>query len=87
MALTDEQVADLRTRVTASQRRRSPGRRIGVHFQGGPLDGMKVAVEENAAKGLYIAWCYVTDTGPVQALYRSEELGLWRWEAYDLGTR
>ena len=49
---------------------------------------MKVAGEEDAAKGMFIAWCYVTDTGPVQALYRSGELeGLWRWEGYDLGTR
>ena len=46
--LTDAEIQDLRAKARACQSR-CIGRRVPVTFQGGPLDGMRVAVEAVAA--------------------------------------
>ena len=49
LSLTAHELVDLRARVRSSQRRKNLERRVAVSFQGGPLDGMTVAVGEHEA--------------------------------------
>ena len=82
----DLQLKDLRGNVRAGQSRRV-GRRVPVTFRGGPLDGMRVAVEAVAATGMYLGWCAATPYGPVQVLYRADGGGVWSFDCLDGGVR
>ncbi len=86
MTLRHAEVEDLRGMVRAYQSRRV-GRRVRVSFQGGPLDGMRVAVEAVAATGMYLGWCAATPNGPVQVLYRAAGIGVWSFDCLDSGVR
>jgi hypothetical protein len=83
--LTDSEVNNLCASVRAYQTRHV-GRRVPVKFQGGPLDGMRVAVEAVVAKGMYLGWCATTPTGPVQVLYRATGSGVWSFDCLDGGV-
>ncbi len=39
-------------------------------FEGGPLDGIRLSVLQREAVSPSLGFCMVTDTGPVQVLYR-----------------
>ena len=47
-----------------------------VKFEGGPLDGIRLSVLQREALSPSMGFCTLTDTGPVQVLYR--DAGGWR---------
>ena len=53
-----------------SQNRAADGSWAVVRFEGGPLDGMKLRVMQREAASPSLGFCTLTDTGPVQVLYR-----------------
>ena len=55
MTLRHAEVEHLRGNVRAYQSHRV-GHRVPITFQGGPLDGMRVAVEAVATTGKYLGW-------------------------------
>ena len=69
--LTPENIATLRCAVYPSQSRRADGPWVVVRFEGGPLDGIRLSVLQREAVSPSLGFCTVTDTGPVQALYRN----------------
>ncbi len=68
--LTPENIATLRRAAYRSQSRRADEPRAVVTFEGGPLDGIRLSVLQREAVSPSMGFCTVTDTGPVQALYR-----------------
>ena len=78
--LNHAEVQRLRRSAIQSQfRRRAPGRRVTARFCGGPLGRIQTTVPSEAAEGLYVGFCVVTDRGPVQALYRRGAGTAWRF--------
>ncbi len=53
-----------------SQNRAADGPWAVVRFEGGPLDGLRLSVLQREALSPSMGFCTVTDTGPVQVLYR-----------------
>ncbi len=50
---------------------RFPDRTVAVvKFEGGPLDGIRLSVLQREAVSPSMGFCTLTDTGPVQVLYR-----------------
>ena len=68
--LTPENIATLRRDAYQSQNRRTDEPRAIVTFTGGPLDGIKLSVLQREAVSPSLGFCTLTDTGPVQVLYR-----------------
>ena len=68
--LTPENIAALRRAAYRSQNRRADGPWAVVTFTGGPLDGIRLSVLQREAVSPSLGFCTVTDTGPVQVLYR-----------------
>ena len=68
--LTPENTATLRRAAYRSQSRRAEGPWAVVTFSGGPLDGIRLSVLQREAVSPSLGFCTLTDTGPVQALYR-----------------
>lgn len=85
--LTPHETAELRARAVASQYRRTDERRTGVRLVGGPLDGLRLALPVSAARSMYVAWCIVRHDGPVQAVYRREADGMFRFDGWAAGVR
>ena len=75
MILTPENIATLRHAAYSSQNRRSDEPRAVVTFIGGPLDGIRLSVLQREAGSPSLGFCTVTDTGPVQAMYRDAGRG------------
>ncbi len=68
--LTAENIATLCRAAYRSQSRRADGPWAVVRFEGGPLDGIRLSVLQREAVSPSMGFCTVTDTGPVQVLYR-----------------
>ena len=72
MILTPDNIATLRRAAYRSQNRRTDGPRAVVAFEGGPLDGVTISVLQREAVSPSMGFCTVTDSGPVQAIYRDD---------------
>ncbi len=70
LILTPDNIATLRRAAYRSQSRRADGRWAVVRFEGGPLDGIRLSVLQREAVSPSLGFCTLTDTGPVQVLYR-----------------
>ena len=68
--LTPENIAALRRAAYRSQSRRADEPSAVVRFEGGPLNGIRLSVLQREAVSPSMGFCTVTDTGPVQVLYR-----------------
>jgi hypothetical protein len=68
--LSPENIATLRSAAYSSQSRRADEPWVVVTFTGGPLDGIRLSVLQREAVSPSLGFCTVTDTGPVQVLYR-----------------
>lgn len=84
--LTSEQVEDLRRRVGAYARKPHQGRERVATCIDGPLQGLRVPLEEGIYSGpeATFGWCQSTRDGPVLALYgQSGTPGAWRFRGYE----
>ena len=68
--LTPDNIATLRRAAYRSPNRRTEEPHAVVTFEGGPLDGIRLSVLQREAVSPSLGFCTLTDTGPVQALYR-----------------
>ena len=87
--LTDAQVDELRTKVRAYRPRfQGPAQRpVRIRFRQGPLDGIGVTVDADAAGSEFFGWCATTPGGAVQVLYRRSPAGEWLFDRCDDGVR
>ena len=82
--VTAENIATLRRAAYRSQSRRADGLWVVVRFEGGPLDGIRLSVLQREAVSPSMGFCTLTDTGPVQVLYRDAGHG---WRVFESAER
>ena len=83
MMLTPDNIATLRRAAYRSQSRRVDEPRAVVTFSAGPLDGIRLSVLQREAVSPSMGFCTLTDTGPVQVLYRDAGHGRRVFESAD----